>query len=255
MSQLYNPITDAFTYYNPVEINKSKKSFIEDDLFGKINLPTGYTVGANGYVRAPDNLLEEEPQQNEQQELDILKPPTNNEQQTPLQYTSEENISKKINGKHKQLLSDMIDQLSKNDQKLKDIKDFLMDTAAFESSFDLYSKSKSTSASGWFGFIDKTRNWILNELGVKTSRKDFIENPELQIKAASKLYYNNLNAAKKQGILDAAHKKGYSTSDVMHAMWLNPTWARNFFIYDLEGGKDANGTDIRKYLNKIHGRK
>ena len=258
MAQLYNPITDAFTYYNPVEVNKSKKSFIEDDLFGTINLPAGYTVGANGYVRAPSNLPEdfqEESQVREFQESDILQPPTSNEQQTPLQYNSEESISKKINGKHKQLLSDMIDQLSKNDQKLKDIKDFLMDTAAFESSFDLYSKSKVTSASGWFGFVDKTRNWILSELGVKTSRKDFIENPELQIKAASKLYYNNLNVAKKQGILDAAHKKGYSTSDVMHAMWLNPTWAKNFFLYDLEGGKDANGTDIRKYLNKIHGRK
>jgi len=59
MAQLYNPITDAFTYYNPVEVNKSKKSFIEDDLFGTINLPAGYTVGANGYVRAPSNLPED----------------------------------------------------------------------------------------------------------------------------------------------------------------------------------------------------
>jgi hypothetical protein len=37
-------------------------------------------------------------------------------------------------------------------------------------------------------------------------------------------------------------------------MWLNPTWAKNFFLFGDDSGKDANGTSIKKYLNMIHGK-
>jgi hypothetical protein len=88
-----------------------------------------------------------------------------------------------------------------------------------------------------------------------TTRAQFNNSPEIQVRAAAKLYYTHLKTAQRLGMIDAAKKKGYTTDDVIHAMWLNPTWAKNFFLYGQEGGKDAFGTSIRKYLNKIHGRK
>jgi hypothetical protein len=46
-----------------------------------------------------------------------------------------------------------------------------MDTAAFESGFKQKARSSKSSASGWFQFIDSTRNSVLNQLGTKATRE------------------------------------------------------------------------------------
>ena len=63
-------------------------------------------------------------------------------------------ISNKVKGNQKELLSQTIDKLSKEDPNIGKIKQFLMDTAALESSYKMNSTSKASSASGWFGFLD-----------------------------------------------------------------------------------------------------
>ena len=127
-----------------------------------------------------------------------------------------------------------------------------MDTAALESSYKMNSTSKASSASGWFGFLDSSKKMASKALGINFNREQFNNDPELQIKSAAWLYYNHLNTATKQGTIEAAKNKGYSVDDVIHSYWLNPTWAKNFFLHGTKGGKDAFGTDIEKYLKKIH---
>ena len=161
-------------------------------------------------------------------------------------------ISSKVKGNQKELLSQTIDKLSKEDPNIGKIKQFLMDTAALESSYKMNITSKASSASGWFGFLDSSKKMASKALGINFNREQFNNNPELQIKSAAWLYYNHLNAATKQGTIEAAKNKGYSTDDVIHSYWLNPTWAKNFFLHGIKGGKDAFGTDIEKYLKKIH---
>ena len=161
-------------------------------------------------------------------------------------------ISSKVKGNQKELLSQTIDKLSKEDPNIGKIKQFLMDTAALESSYKMNSTSKASSASGWFGFLDSSKKMASKALGINFNREQFNNDPELQIKSAAWLYYNHLNTATKQGTIEAAKNKGYSVDDVIHSYWLNPTWAKNFFLHGIKGGKDAFGTDIEKYLKKIH---
>ena len=161
-------------------------------------------------------------------------------------------ISSKVKGNQKELLSQTIDKLSKEDPNIGKIKQFLMDTAALESSYKMNSTSKASSASGWFGFLDSSKKMASKALGINFNREQFNNDPELQVKSAAWLYYNHLNTATKQGTIEAAKNKGYSVDDVIHSYWLNPTWAKNFFLHGIKGGKDAFGTDIEKYLKKIH---
>lgn len=249
---------DLFYHYTYAPTPKESTPIINTDL-GSYELQPGYNImtrknddGTEDYsVIAPSNTP-----QSQQYSMEMFNKmaETHSESSNTSDNHSSNNIQNKVgNVNQKQLLSTTIDKLSQADPKIGDIKDFLMNTAAFESKYVLNSRSKNSSASGWFQFIDSTRNNVLNKLQLTATKNEFLNNPEIQVKAASKLYYDNLETAKNTGILKAAHSKGYSTSDVMHAMWLNPKWAKNFFLYGIKGGKDANGTDIEKYLKGING--
>ena len=159
--------------------------------------------------------------------------------------------SNRINGNQKQLLSDTIDELGQLYPYISQIKDYLMDTAAFESGFKQKARSSKSSASGWFQFIDSTRNSVLNQLGTKATREQFMENPKLQVLAAAKLYSDIVSQAQRDGTIRAAQAKGFSVEDVVHGYWLNPSWARAYFLRGEVIGSDANGTTIPKYLEKI----
>ena len=259
-----NPFFDAqdlFYQYTYAPTPKESTPIINTDL-GSYELQPGYNImtrknddGTEDYsVVAPSNTP-----QSQQYSMEMFNrmAETHAEPHNEVSnksYNSSGSVSSRVgNINQRQLLSDTIDKLSQDDPKIKDIKDFLMNTAAFESGYILNNKSPNSSGSGWFQFIDSTRNNILKKLHLAVTKSEFLKNPEIQVKAASKLYYDNLETAKNTGMLEAAHNKGYSTSDVMHAMWLNPTWAKNFFLYGKKGGKDANGTDIEKYLKGING--
>lgn len=169
----------------------------------------------------------------------------------------EKRISEKIKGNQKQLLSSTIDKLGQQYPFIAQIKGYLMDTAALESGFKLTSSvsPKIGTASGWFGFIDSTRKTILNQLGIKATREQFNNSPEIQVLAAAKLYQNVMKQAEREGVLQTAHSKGFTNEDVAHAYWLNPSWAKAYFLHDKIVGKDAFGTTIPSYLKKIHGKR
>lgn len=243
----YNPVNDNFVVYEQVDTPEPTTFKLplfdtptELDWASSINYDTGTPIVKSNL----HNVIEDNTE---------MQTPISTKVETPTETNlSNEYVSgtyaSKFNKGDKQLLLDTIDKL--NDSSISSIKGFLLDTAAFESTFNHKSTSKASTASGWFGFLDGTKKQFAG-----VSRQEFNNSPEIQVKAAAKLYYHNLDIAKKLGLIDAAKKKGYSTNDVIHAMWLNPTWAKNFFLYGKEGGKDAFGTNIKKYLDKIHGRK
>lgn len=249
----YNPFYtngEQFYRYMAYKSEEPEKLTIKNDLFDQFELPGNYGYNpVTGNVLAPANTPEVK--EYDWSEMNKL----GETHKDPEQQQSKGNISEKIgNVNNKQLLSDTIDKLSQTDPNVGNIKNFLMNTAALESGYKMSTGNKKNSALGWFQFVDKTREGVLNQLGLKLTRDQFSKDPIAQVKAASKLYYNNLEYAKKTGILETAHRNGYSTDDVIHAMWLNPTWAKNFFLFGDDSGKDANGTSIKKYLNMIHGK-
>ena len=145
-------------------------------------------------------------------------------------------------GPQKQLLKSTLNNLGIEGQK----KDFLMKSAYIESGFRLNSRSSASSASGWFGFLDSTRNRFSD-----TSKSEFLKSPEEQVLAASKLYDYNLNNLKNSGLLNLAHERGISTNEAIAMSWLNPSWAANFIRTGKSIGADAYGTTAEKYLNKF----
>ena len=163
-------------------------------------------------------------------------------------------LSEKVKGNQKQLLSNTIDKLGIQYPFISEIKGYLMDTAALESGFKLNSSvsPKIGSASGWFGFIDSTKRTILKQLGISATREQFNNSPEIQVLAAAQLYQNVMKQAEREGVLRAAHSKGFTNEDVAHAYWLNPSWAKAYFLHGKVAGADAFGTTVPSYLKKIH---
>lgn len=176
---------------------------------------------------------------------------------------STDRISNKIYGNQKQLLINTMNEMGIVDTQLRE---FLMDSAALESSYKLNSSSKASTASGWFGFLDSTKVDILSQMNIlkfdknesekqkkAKARAIFNNNPKVQVAAAIQLYNNIIKQTSKNKVLNAAAFRGFSQNEVVHAYWLNPKWAKEYFLYGRQGGTDAFGTSVEKYIKKIRG--
>ena len=136
--------------------------------------------------------------------------------------------------KGKQLLEQTLDKYGiTGDKKIT-----LMKIAYIESGFNHKAQSNSSSATGWFQFIDIARKGYSN-----LSKEQFRDNPDAQVLAASKLYDDKIKFLKNNNIA--------VTGEAIAASWLNPKWAKNYYKYGQAGGADANGTNVAKYINKF----
>ena len=136
--------------------------------------------------------------------------------------------------KGKQLLEQTLDKYGiTGDKKIT-----LMKIAYIESGFNYKAQSNSSSATGWFQFIDIARKGYSN-----LSKEQFRDNPDAQVLAASKLYDDKIKFLKNNNIA--------VTGEAIAASWLNPKWAKNYYKYGQAGGADANGTNVAKYINKF----
>ena len=136
--------------------------------------------------------------------------------------------------KGKQLLEQTLDKYGiTGDKKIT-----LMKIAYIESGFNYKAQSNSSSATGWFQFIDIARKGYSN-----LSKEQFRDNPDAQVLAASKLYDDKIKFLKNNNIA--------VTGEAIAASWLNPKWAKNYYKYGIIGGSDANGTNVIKYINNF----
>lgn len=147
-------------------------------------------------------------------------------------------------GKGKDTLIQAMDKLGITGDK----RTFMLKSAYIESGYNQNSTSSKSSASGFFQFIDSTRKSILPGI----TKEQFLNNAELQVEAASKLYDNQLDMAKRTGAYQAAVNKGLSDPEIVAGMWLNPKWAINYYKTGATGGTDANGINVPKYLQKFN---
>lgn len=119
----------------------------------------------------------------------------------------------------------------------------LIKLAKLESGMNQFAKANGSTASGMFQMIDSTRRSVSS-----VSKMEFMNNLDEQVKAASKLYDKNLAYLKNNDLLSKAKSKGLSTDEAVALTWLNPQWATSWLRGGSEGGRDANGTGIKKYL-------
>lgn len=119
----------------------------------------------------------------------------------------------------------------------------LIKIAKVESGMNQYATARGSSASGMFQMIDSTRQSVSS-----VSKKEFMNNLDEQVRAASKLYDKNLAMLRNNRLLEKAKTRGLSTDEVVAMSWLNPSWTKNYLETGNIGGSDANGTNIIKYL-------
>ena len=158
-----------------------------------------------------------------------------NSAKEPTQYKSNQfKLNHNTPNKGKQLLEQTLDKYGiTGDKKIT-----LMKIAYIESGFNYKAQSNSSSATGWFQFIDIARKDYSN-----LSKEQFRDNPDAQVLAASKLYDDKIKFLKNNNIA--------VTGEAIAASWLNPKWAKNYYKYGQAGGADANGTNVAKYINKF----
>lgn len=119
----------------------------------------------------------------------------------------------------------------------------LIKLAKVESGMNQFAQSRNSSASGMFQMIDSTRREVSS-----VSKKEFMNNLDEQVRAASRLYDKNLAYLQNNGLLQKAQQKGLSTDEAIALTWLHPTWTKNWLNGGGTGGSDANGTGILQYL-------
>ncbi len=158
-----------------------------------------------------------------------------NKAKEPTKYKSTQlKLNHNTPSKSKKILEQTLDKYGITGNK----KTTLMKIASLESGFNSKAQSKNSSASGWFQFIDSTRNKYSN-----LSREQFKNSPDAQVLAASQLYDDNARFLRNNGIA--------ATGEAIAASWLNPKWTKNYYKYGIAGGADANGTNVAKYINKF----
>ena len=158
-----------------------------------------------------------------------------NKAKEPVQYKyTQLKLNHNTPSKNKQILEQTLDKYGITGNK----KTTLMKIASLESGFNPKAQSKNSSAAGYFQFIDSTRNKYSS-----LSREQFKNNVDAQVLAASQLYDDNVRFLRNNGIA--------ATGEAIAASWLSPTWAKNYYKYDIAGGSDANGTNVIRYINKF----
>lgn len=224
--QDFNPM---FSYYKNSEPEVITR---KDALFGSVSAPDGFFWSSSG------NLVPRTAQQQEEKDnsnhLDILEPINFNQ-------THSSNNFENISLKGSENLSKIIDEVSNEEgfEELKNpnIKKLILLQAKRESSFNPTAKSKSSSASGYFQFIDGTRKKYSNY-----SKEEFLKDQKEQVRAAYK-YFSDIH---KSSSALKLKQQGYNDAFITALGW----WYPRSMDMVLEGKKDFSlgGYSIKKAM-------
>ena len=236
----YNPFEDfnpAFTRYEYLEIPE-----IEDPLYGKMDISSQFDgISPDGTWIAKSNIPSETT--TEKEEIfgkDIQDRMASTHAENPITFNNSGKADK-ISLKGSENLSKVIDEVSneKGFEKLKDpnTKRLILLQAKRESSFNPTIQSKSSSASGYFQFIDSTRKRYSNY-----SKQDFLKDQKEQVRAAYKYLqdiHNTPSALKLK-------QQGYNDAVITALGW----WYPRSMDMVLQGKKDFSlgGYSIKKAL-------
>lgn len=111
-----------------------------------------------------------------------------------------------------------------------------------ESSFRPTVTSKYSTACGYFGFINSTRKQYAPNL----TREQFLNNPEEQIAAATRLLKANRKTSSK-----FANLRGLSQLQVDYGMWFSPGEFAKYLKTGKSDFKDSQGTSLMTVLKKM----
>lgn len=128
------------------------------------------------------------------------------------------------------------------------MKNHLTHIASFESSYNPKATVKDSSAIGWFGFTDATRQ----DVGNNMSAEQFMNDKNAQIAAAVSLYEKRKNLLRNwinQYKVNVNNLKK-TPLQLMYGMWWNPGSMQNYLQKGNDSFVDALNMDLNKIFNK-----
>lgn len=213
MPLAYNPVSDMFTTYEQVDVPKQKvelKLPLMDSPIDISSWSTGITENGTPIVRSP---IEEEEDNN----IERVPYPGDNIDLVQNENDATETKAKLSHTKGAETLSRIIDEVSneKGFEELKDptVKKLIMLQAQRESSYNPTVESKSSSAAGYFQFINGTRQKYTS-----FSRKDFLNDSKEQVRTAYKYLKDILNMPNAIKLKE----KGYNLAQIVALGWWYP---------------------------------
>ncbi len=124
----------------------------------------------------------------------------------------------------------------------EDMRVILSNIAAHESAYNPQAQNPKSSASGWFQFINSTRQAYST-----MNRDQFKQNRQEQIAAAIKLYkdiYNKYyNSSIWKPLID---QRGLSVAQVIYGGWFRPASLQNYLKNGYDTFADPQGTTLEK---------
>lgn len=224
---------DIFTTYNSVEAPMSELPEISMPQMEEFQIEDNNSTDNAQDIKSPTDFFS-------QDQINTNKPKKESIKiNSPIKTQSTQSIP---TSKGKKGLIRILDSKGITGEK----REFLLKSAYLESGYNYSSSAKTSSACGYFGFLNGTIKAFSS-----STRQQFLSSPEIQVDAASRLYDYNKKSAQNSGLLQLARSKGYSENEVIAAMWLSPKWAKQYFKSGTIGGSDAFGTSVPKYINKF----
>lgn len=226
-------------YFGNNNFTVYESAYIKDPVFGEQKVPDGFKLiqdqDGRGILWADDLIINpqlEKPK--EQQNMEITKAPE--EDNREVNYNNNfttiqgpENFNK--------LLDEVSNEKGFEDLKDPEMKNLILLQAKRESNFKQKAKSSSSTASGYFQFIDSTRKLYSNY-----DKESFLNDPKEQVRAATK-YLRHILSTTEAGKL---FQNGYNKAQIAALGWWYPKSMR--MVLDGKKNFSLGGYSIEKAL-------
>ena len=206
-SKLFNTYTPSYTH--------NELSYINDPIYGEIKVPDGFKLiqdqeGRN-MLWADDLVIKPETTEKPmKEEIDWRNAPEEDNRK-PTQSQQIKSVQGPEN--FNKLLDEVSNERGFEDLKNPEMRDLITLQAKRESGFKQKVKSSSSTASGYFQFIDSTRKQYSNY-----DRESFLNDPKEQVRAAVKYLRDIFNTKEANGLLES----GYNKAQVAALGWWYP---------------------------------
>lgn len=235
-------LTDLFVPFKVVQSTRKVQSELPDLSTDWIN----YMQSRNNQILSPDKTSQEpadEPENNEFYSFPQV--PIIEQVEQPNIFTGKQ--VQNIQQKHSNRYQDYVNEYERYLQSHPEDADTQMQTilaniAAHESAYNSIVQNPTSSASGWFQFIDSTRQRYSN-----LNREQFKQDKQAQIAAATKLYKSIYNkyykSSKWKPLID---KRGLTVEQVIYGGWFRPASLQNYLEKGYDTYADPQGTTLQK---------
>lgn len=226
-----------FNTYKPSYTQK-ELNYMEDPVFGRTKVPDGFKFiqdqDGNGLLWPQDLVFQTEKSKEERQNMEITKAPKedNGEVNFNNNFTTiqgPENFNK--------LLDEVSNEKGFEDLKDPEMKNLILLQAKRESNFKQKAKSSSSTASGYFQFIDSTRKLYSNY-----DKESFLNDPKEQVRAATKYLRHILSTIEAGKLL----QNGYNKAQIAALGWWYPKSMR--MVLDGKKNFSLGGYSIERAL-------